>query len=161
MFRSARTFKLFLFILGIATVIFDQTTKFLIKKIPETGIFLFKTDFLNLKFQLAHNPFIAFSLPVSRPLILLLSLIIFGFLIYYIQQSFKKNNLWRSTLLILIISAAFSNFLDRLFFKNVIDFISITIYNYSWPIFNFADTVIVITTVVFLIYELKNPEKKL
>jgi signal peptidase II len=160
MFRSPRTFIFFLSSLGCATLIFDQLTKFLTKKIPADGIFLFHTTPISLKFQLAYNPAIAFSLPVARPIILILSVLIFAFLIFYIHQAIKTNKLVWSITLTLILSAAISNFLDRILFQNVIDFISLNLYNYSWPIFNLADTIIVISVIILLIHELKKPELK-
>lgn len=45
---------------------------------------------------------------------------------------------------LLIITGAFSNFLDRLFYGGVIDFIVVWFGNWSWPAFNVADATILL-----------------
>lgn len=45
---------------------------------------------------------------------------------------------------VLIITGAFSNFLDRLFYGGVIDFIVIWFGDWSWPAFNIADAAILL-----------------
>lgn len=45
---------------------------------------------------------------------------------------------------ILILTGAFSNFLDRIFYGGVIDFIVIWFGDWSWPAFNIADAAILL-----------------
>ena len=58
----------------------------------------------------------------------------------------------------MILGGIFGNFYDRLVLNYVIDYISVIILNYHFPIFNFADMLIVIG-VLLLIYELWKGEK--
>lgn len=82
-----------------------------------------------LSFQYAENTGAAFSLFQGYNLaFIVLSLFAIGFIIY----SFKKYPLALSFLL----AGVLGNFIDRIFFGFVRDFISVGI----WPIFNFADT---------------------
>ena len=53
---------------------------------------------------------------------------------------------------LLIITGAFSNFLDRLFYGGVIDFIVVWFGNWSWPAFNVADAAILLG-IGFLIWD--------
>lgn len=50
----------------------------------------------------------------------------------------------------LILTGAFSNFLDRIFYGGVIDFIVVWFGDWSWPAFNIADAAILIG-IAFLI----------
>jgi signal peptidase II len=45
---------------------------------------------------------------------------------------------------VLIITGAFSNLLDRLFYGGVIDFIVVWFGDWSWPAFNIADAAILL-----------------
>lgn len=45
---------------------------------------------------------------------------------------------------LLILTGAFSNFLDRIFYGGVIDFIVVWFGNWSWPAFNIADAAILV-----------------
>lgn len=57
---------------------------------------------------------------------------------------------------VLTISGAFSNVIDRYFFQGVIDFIHITFYGYSFPIFNVADMCIVVGVMIMFFMHMKD-----
>ena len=62
-----------------------------------------------------------------------------------------------------IFSGAIGNYIDRLRFRYVIDFLDFHLYNkYSWPAFNVADMAIVggVGLLMFLMMKEKNQEKK-
>ena len=50
----------------------------------------------------------------------------------------------------MIFSGIYGNLIDRIFYGRVIDYLSFNIFNYSFPIFNFADICIVIGVVLLL-----------
>ncbi len=61
----------------------------------------------------------------------------------------------------LIISGATGNLIDRLYYQAVVDFLDFHHHNYSFPIFNFADSFIFIGSCLLVLHDfLKTPKKK-
>lgn len=78
------------------------------------------------------GPFIAVSF---------MTLIIIIPLLFYAYVRLKKGfSIWGETL---VIAGALSNFIDRILYGGVLDFIYFSYGDWSWPIFNLADTCIV------------------
>lgn len=80
--------------------------------------------------------------------------IIIGFVIIailLINIKFFTENFLRTVGTIFVLSGAFGNLFDRIFFGYVIDFIAFTF----WPAFNFADAFISIGIIILLISVLK------
>ena len=102
----------------------------------------------------AKNTGVAFSfLEGYLPLVILItSIIIISILIYI-----KKNNpnKYESICYGLILGGALGNLLDRIIYGYVIDFLDFTIFNYNYPIFNIADTFIVIGILILIILSFK------
>lgn len=76
----------------------------------------------------------------------LILLIIISFCIYTFRLFSRGLDVFPQ---VLVISGALSNFLDRLLYGGVVDFIDLYIGTWHWPVFNIADSAIVIG--VFLI----------
>ncbi|MFC1855556.1 signal peptidase II [Thermodesulfobacteriota bacterium] len=53
--------------------------------------------------------------------------------------------------LILILSGAIGNFIDRIRIRAVIDFISVHYHDYYWPAFNVADAFITVGVAIMII----------
>lgn len=89
-----------------------------------------------LTFTFAPNYYIAFSLPLSGPLLnVLIAAIIIG-LIFYLYTTIKKMpNRWLTFGLLLILIGALSNFIDRIIYGYVVDYF----YLKYFTIFNLAD----------------------
>ena len=89
-------------------------------------------------------------IPEIMPKYILIGLIV-TLLIYFIYiQSSEKLEKWG---LIMIISGALSNILDRILNNYVLDFISLHYNDFYWPAFNFADIYITIG-VLIIIYQI-------
>ena len=65
----------------------------------------------------------------------------------------KEKNMTKLKILSfgILIGGMFSNLIDRVFYKHVVDFISFTILNYKFPVFNIADIGITIGVFLYLI----------
>ena len=83
-----------------------------------------------------------------------MALIIIGILIYYLKKNQVKGKI-NILSFSLVIGGALGNLIDRIIRGYVIDFISIKIGNYNFPIFNLADTFIVIGVILLLLKELR------
>ena len=59
-----------------------------------------------------------------------------------------------------MIGGAVGNLFDRVFYGNVIDFISLHVFNYYWYVFNIADIAIVLGGLFVLIDLTKDSFKK-
>ena len=115
-------------------------------------------NFFSLTYVL--NDGAAFSLFASRTyLLILIALICLFFIIYEL-----KNNLDDRVLSIgysLVLAGLLGNFLDRLIDGYIIDYLSFKIFTYNFPIFNFADILIVVGIIIVIIKEiLKERGKK-
>ena len=74
-----------------------------------------------------------------------------GFVLIYIY-AFKKNYRWLKIALIFVIGGTIGNFIDRLIFNEVIDFLGFIFGNYYFPVFNLADSFLVVGTIMFVIH---------
>lgn len=115
-------------------------------------------NFFSLTYVL--NDGAAFSLFASRTyLLILIALICLFFILYEL-----KNNLDDRVLSIgysLVLAGLLGNFLDRLMDGYIIDYLSFKIFTYNFPIFNFADILIVVGIIIVIIKEiLKERGKK-
>jgi len=73
---------------------------------------------------------------------------IFG---YFLKDIAFKGKLIFSIGILLLISGAIGNFIDRIFLGYVIDFIDVYIFSYDYPIFNLADSYLTIGMILFAI----------
>jgi len=102
----------------------------------------------------------------ARVFFLAATVIVTVFIItYYIKMPRTKNTKWLRVSLVLITSGAMGNFIDRLLRTDgkVVDMFHITFWGYySFPVFNFADILIVSGAVLLAIVVLfgKNSELK-
>lgn len=145
-----------LIVFGAAIILIDQLTKLIaLKKIPNQGIFLIDKKIGQLKLILISNPEIAFGWYLPAILITLLLILIVIILIRLIYKSWQIKNQYQILVLTAILGAALSNILDRFIHGGVIDFISITLYNFQWATFNLADVFITSSVILLIIPLLK------
>lgn len=147
-------------ILSIVLVIVLLGIDLLLKYLVST--YLTTVNIIDNFFSLTYvlNDGAAFSLFASRIyLLILIAIICLFFIIYEL-----KNNLDDRVLSIaysLVLAGLLGNFLDRLIDGYIIDYLSFKILGYNYPIFNFADILIVVGIVIVIIKEiLKERGKK-
>ena len=91
-----------------------------------------------------------------RPLLIVITLIVLV-IIYRYQKTMVLNN--RNILtLSLLYSGIIGNLIDRIFYGYVIDFLDFTIFNYNYPVFNFADICIVFGILLLIIEIIKKED---
>ena len=91
-----------------------------------------------------------------RVILIILAIIMLGILMYY-QNKFKMNT--RNIIAFgMLYSGITGNLIDRIIYGYVIDFLDFTIFNYDFPVFNFADICIVIGVFLLIIAILKKED---
>jgi len=145
--RATEKKKILVFsIAAIIIIVLDQITKFLIVKSLEPGKQIsIISNFLYLTQM--HNFGAAFSLfQGMTTLIIWLSIIVIGIILYVFDKIPRKKYVLVSTALLL--GGITGNLIDRIRFGYVIDFIDFRI----WPAFNIADSAITIGVIGLIIY---------
>ncbi len=84
-------------------------------------------------------------------IITILALFIFG---YFMKDFDLKNKTLYSLGLALMVGGTIGNFIDRLFFDYVTDFLDFVFFGWDFPVFNFADICLTIGVVLLLIHVL-------
>ena len=129
-------------LISTLTLILDILTKQLVINlmIENQSISLIK-DFFSLTY--AKNTGVAFSfLEGNVSLIIIITSIIILLILKYIKDTIQ--NKYESICYGLIIGGAIGNLIDRICYGYVIDFLDFNLFGYPFPIFNMADTAIVI-----------------
>lgn len=138
------------YIIALIVILIDQITKKLIvtyleigESIPIIENFLYLTSHRNrgAAWGILQGQMWFFYIITSVVIIVV---------IYYIQKYGRKSPLlgWS---LGLLLGGAIGNFIDRLFLKEVVDFVDVYIFTYNYPIFNVADAALVIGVGLILI----------
>ena len=83
--------------------------------------------------------------------LVIVSLIIICFIVYYIFKNNPENRLEKVGYA-MIVGGAFGNLLDRIVYGYVIDFFDFNIFNYDYPIFNLADCFIFFGVLLIIMY---------
>lgn len=141
------------------TVVLDQITKLLMTGLLELHQAMeVVPHFFNLTY--VRNTGAAFGL-LSRapesfriPFFIIIPLVALTVIILIFKKT-KETELLMITSLSLILGGAIGNFIDRVRFGYVVDFIDFHWFNkYHWPAFNIADTAIVIGVALLIFYTL-------
>lgn len=80
-------------------------------------------------------------------------------ILYYIKIYYKQSKLMALSLSF-ILGGAIGNFIDRIFRKEVVDFIDFILFGYDYPIFNVADSSLVVGVILLLIASILDEKKK-
>lgn len=137
-------------IVVIISLLLDIGSKFLVSKIfilNESKTII--DNFLNITY--VRNTGAAWSILDNNTwIVTVISLLIIIGIIYYVY----RNRVSKKILKIgygLIFGGAIGNFIDRIVYEYVIDFIDIDIFGWNYPIFNLADMFIVVGVILVMI----------
>lgn len=137
-------------LISILVLMIDIITKQIVINfmIEHQSISIIK-DFFSITY--AKNTGVAFSFLEGKvPLIIIMTTIIIFIILKYIKST--SPNKIESICYGFLLGGAIGNLLDRIIYGYVIDFLDFNIFGYSYPIFNLADTFIVIGIIILIIF---------
>lgn len=138
---------------GVALVVLvvDQLTKAAVVARSEVGA---RIDVIGDLVQLRHhrNTGAAFSLFEGQLWLFLIVTVLGLAMIAYFHRSLRTRALWLQVVLGLVLGGTLGNFVDRIRYGYVVDFVSIGIGETRWPTFNVADSSIVVGILLLVAY---------
>ena len=155
---------LVLYIISLVVIIVDQLTKFLVVS---------NMNIAN-EIEIIHNFFSIFyvtntgaafsSFRDQTTLLIIVSIFCIAIINAIIQR--EKFNYKLSVISLgLLLGGMIGNLIDRVIYKNVIDFLSFNIFGYKFPVFNIADICITLGVFIYiginLIEEIREKKKKI
>ncbi len=133
-----------IFIVFAVTLFLDQWTKYLI----EQNVDLYQSipvieDLFHITYT--RNPGAAFGILRGRRTFFIVITIVVLLLLIYFYRELQLESLVMRFALGLAVGGIVGNFIDRVRFGYVIDFLDFRV----WPIFNVADSAIVVAVIIF------------
>ncbi|MFA9557382.1 signal peptidase II [Evansella sp. AB-rgal1] len=147
------------YVIALVIIIIDQFTKWLVVQNMELresisvieGVFHITSH---------RNAGAAFGILQGQMwLFYIATVIVIGVIVYYIQKHVNGNR-WFGISLGLVLGGAIGNFIDRVLFGAVVDFLDVYIFAYNYPIFNIADSALVVGVIMLVIYVFKEEKKQ-
>ncbi len=143
-------------IIATIIIVIDQLIKILIDNLLSTSIVIIPNFF---SLQKVYNTGAAWSILSNGTSILIIIAIIAFLLLLKYQNKFKIN--FRNTLAFgLIYGGLIGNLIDRIVYGHVIDYLRFVLFNYDFPIFNLADSAIVIGFILLILAIIKGEENE-
>ena len=164
--RRKIIFEIIPIVLIVVLILVDQITKTYFKNLYENNSW-YSTSVIKdfFAFTYTKNTGAAWSFLADKDwaqtffkILTVVALVLFyGFYIY----ACKKNYKFLRYALILIIGGTIGNFIDRLAYNGVVDFLSFTFGSYNFPIFNLADSYMTIGIIMMFVHYIFLDENKL
>lgn len=144
---------MFYYLIALAVILIDQVTKWMIVKEMYYGQSI--TVIENFLYITSHrNRGSAWGILQGQMwFFYLITVVVVVGLIIYIQK-LKKQDKWFGIALALMLGGAIGNFIDRVVRKEVVDFVNTYIFTYDFPIFNVADSALVVGVIIMFIMTL-------
>ncbi|WP_078595492.1 signal peptidase II [Evansella clarkii] len=147
------------YLIAFIVLVIDQFTKWLVvqnmeirESIPVIEGFFYLTSH--------RNAGAAFGILQGQMwLFYIATIIVVGVVVYYIQVYGRQNRLFGISLG-LVLGGAIGNFIDRVLFGEVVDFLDVYIFNYNYPIFNVADSALVVGVIMLIIHVIKEEKEQ-
>ncbi len=145
---------MFFYLLAIIIIVLDQWTKWLIVKNMEIGESIKIIE--NFIYITSHrNSGAAWGILQGQLwFFYIITIIAVAGIIYYMQK-YAKGKWLLGTSLGLMLGGAIGNLIDRVFRKEVVDFINTYIFGYDFPVFNIADSALVIGVALLIIHMIR------
>lgn len=137
-------------------ILTDQVSKWFVFKGVSDNIKVIEDFFYITKVENTGAAWGSFS--GKMWLFYIVSVIALYFLFKLYRDSIKKQAYLRLSI-ILMIAGTIGNFIDRLIFGHVRDFLNFYIFTYDYPVFNVADMALVVGVGLIIIYIIKNPHE--
>jgi signal peptidase II len=144
----------FYYLIALFVILLDQITKWLIVSKMNLGDSIPIID--NILYITSHrNRGAAWGILQGQMwLFYVITIIVIVAIMYYMQKAAKGKWLLGVSLA-LMLGGAIGNFIDRVVRKEVVDFIHTYIFTYNFPVFNIADSALVVGVVVLMIQMLR------
>lgn len=141
------------YLIALAVVAIDQITKWVVANNMKLGEQIPLIE--NLLYITSHrNRGAAFGILQDQMwLFFIVTIVVVVGIVYYLQTQVKYAG--TGIAFGLILGGAIGNFIDRLFRGEVVDFIDVKIIGYDFPIFNVADSCLVIGVILLMLFTLK------
>ena len=138
-------------IISIIVIIIDRISKILVEKYLVVNV---RNNIIPNFFDLTYskNEGAAFSILYGKNMLLLIISIVAIFIIYYLINKKQKISKFDIISYGLLLGGIIGNFLDRLVYGYVIDFLDFKILGARFAIFNIADAAIVIGAILIIIF---------
>lgn len=136
--------------LTLVVILLDMVSKYIVSKllIVNESVMIIK-NFFNITY--VRNTGAAFSIFSGNTfLVMIISFMIIMGIILYIRKN-KPSNKIEKISYSLILGGAIGNFIDRVIYGYVRDFIEIDIFGWDYPIFNLADVFVVVGVILLVI----------
>ncbi len=139
------------YIIALLVIIIDQITKWIVatkmslyESIPVIDDFFYITSH--------RNKGAAWGILQGQMwLFYIVTVIVVIFVIYYLQK-YGRQHVLSGLALGLILGGAIGNFIDRVLHQEVVDFFDFIIFGYDFPIFNIADSALVVGVIFMIIF---------
>ena len=136
--------------LTLVVILLDMVSKYIVSKllIVNESVMIIK-NFFNITY--VRNTGADFSIFSGNTfLVMVISFMIIMGIILYISKN-KSSNKIEKISYSLILGGAIGNFIDRIIYGYVRDFIEIDIFGWDYPIFNLADVFVVVGVILLVI----------
>ncbi|WP_338469888.1 signal peptidase II [Niallia sp. XMNu-256] len=150
---------MFYYFIAILIIVFDQLTKWLVIKHMELGESIPIIEGF-LYFTSHRNRGAAWGILEGQMwFFYIITVIVIIGIIFYMQKSKDEGALFKWALS-LMLGGAIGNFIDRVLRQEVVDFIHTYPFGYNFPIFNIADSSLVIGVALLIIHMFREEKKE-